>query len=519
MEAVAPERRLAGRYELEELIGQGGMAAVWRARDARLARLVAVKILRDHLARDPQFLERFQREAVAAASLTHPCIVSVFDTGVDDATCFIVLEYFEGQSLAQHLASKGPLEATRTAELMLPVLTALGVAHSAGLVHRDVKPANILVGPDHRVKVADFGVAKAAQSGHDLTRTGAILGTVAYLSPEQVQGSEVDARSDVYSAGVVMFELLTGRLPFHAESDVATALMRLTVDPPSPRDLRGGIPRELEAVVLRAMARDPSARFPTAEAMRAAVERAGRLEERTLPRGIPPVVPESAARGRQGPSDFRAWMLVPLVLLAVAVALIAGGLALGRLELGGPLGVRAAPAKGQPLSGGGATRSAAVPVARARDFDPPPGDGSENPEQVALAIDGNPGTAWMTDHYRTADFGGLKHGVGLWVELAQQARTAQVTISSPVPGWSFQLWSSSSPPAGSAPSAGAAGGPLPATDGTTTFTVGPGGKVTVSLTPVVTKGLLIWITGLAPSGGQFGYAAAIAEVSVMGTPT
>ncbi len=196
MEALAPDRRLAGRYVLEDLIATGGMAAVWRARDEVLARTVAVKCLREELAQDGDFAQRFQHEAVSAARLTHPNIISVFDTGVDGGVYFIVMEYFSGSTLRQLMQQNGALEPERAIALIVPVLTALGFAHRQGLVHRDVKPGNILVSADARVKVTDFGIAKALVTEADLTTTGQVLGTVRYLAPEQVQGSEVDARSD-----------------------------------------------------------------------------------------------------------------------------------------------------------------------------------------------------------------------------------------------------------------------------------------------------------------------------------
>ena len=294
MEAVAPERRLAGRYVLEELIATGGMAEVWRARDDVLARMVAVKILRADLADDPSLSERFQREAVTAARLTHPHIISVFDTGIDDDTRYIVMEHFAGRSLREILEDRKALPTGESVAIMLPVLDALGFAHGNGLIHRDVKPGNILV-ENGRVKVTDFGIAKAAYAHGDLTTTGAMLGTVRYISPEQVEGGEIDSRSDLYSAGVVLYEMLTGRPPFAAQTDVATAMIRLTSDPLPPRAIRPGIPRGLESVVMRALARGPEDRFFSAEAMRAALERQAGPFDRWAARETP----QTRAAGRR----------------------------------------------------------------------------------------------------------------------------------------------------------------------------------------------------------------------------
>jgi serine/threonine-protein kinase len=437
---------------------------------------------------------------VAAAVLTHPCIVGVYDTGTDGGVCYIVLEYVPGASLREVL-NRGIPEPGRTVEVMVSVLSALGAAHDAGVIHRDVKPANIMVSEDGRVKVTDFGIARAAFHGDNLTSTGAVLGTVRYLSPEQVDGGNVDPRSDLYSTGVVLYEALTGRPPFSAETDVATALMRLTVDPPRARDIRPAIPRELEAVVLRAMARRPDDRFQSAQSMRLALERA-LGGERTRPRGIRPVGLERPARTS---STFRSWMLAPLVLVLLAAAAIAGGLALGRLEFGGPLGVRPAPATSGDAAPGGA--SGVLSISSAQDFDPQGNDHAENPDQVPFAIDGSAQTAWSTDHYNTAEFGGLKQGLGIWLSLARESSVDAVTITSPLEGWRFEVRAGASPEAAD---------PIQsATSGDSAFTARGSGPTTVRLTPSRVSGILIWITRLAPDGGRF--AASISGITVAGS--
>jgi len=501
MEAVAPEQRLAGRYVLEQLIAAGGMADVWRARDNVLARMVAVKILRPDLADDPVLSERFQREAVAAARLTHPHIISVFDTGCDDGTRYIVMEHFAGRSLREILDTRGPVPPGEAVAVMLPVLEALGFAHGHGLIHRDVKPGNILVGDGERVKVADFGIAKAAYAHGDLTTTGAMLGTVRYVSPEQVEGGAIDHRSDLYSVGVVLYEMLTGRPPFAAQTDVATALMRLTTDPLTPRDIRPGISRGVESVVMKALSRRPEDRFPSAEAMRAALERhAGPLDATaTGPFPVTPPVGEAAPAG--GGSAIRSWMLVPVILIVLAGAAVAAGLAVGKLEIGGPLGVRPAPKASATLASGVTGK---ITIAGVRDYDPE-GDGSENPRAAPFAIDGDPATAWRTDHYSTADFGRLKEGVGLWLDLGRPVDVQRVIIRSPLSGWTFEL------KAGTLQQLSA---PLSSTDGQITFTAFPSGRTTITLQPVKTSGILIWITRLAPDQGRF--VAAVSEVSAQG---
>jgi eukaryotic-like serine/threonine-protein kinase len=510
MEAIAPNRRLAGRYVLEELIDTGGMASVWRARDEVLARMVAVKILHGDLADDPEFAKRFQREAVAAARLTNPHIVNVYDTGIDDDVSYIVMEYSEGRNLREIMAERGTMEPEEAVAVVRPILSALAYAHANGLVHRDVKPANILVGDDGRVRVTDFGIAKAAFTGADLATTGRALGTVRYLSPEQARGSEVDARSDLYSVGIILYELLTGRVPFIAESDMATALMRLNQDPVPPRAFRGSIPRSVEAAVLRALARRPEDRFQSAESISTALERAvGGVELSAIhPFSVSGMPTRSAPRipaqvGGPGPSLFRSWMLVPLIVVVLAGAAIAAGLAIGRLELGGPLGVRPAP---DSSANAGRTAMSEIRVSRVQDFDPQGQDGAENPGQAPLAIDGDRGTTWSTDHYNSAEFGNLKDGVGLWLDLGRDSTVQRITVASPIEGWKFQL------KAGSI--SGTLSDALPATNGSTTFTIDHSGKVAIDLKPVRTSGLLIWITRLGADDRR--YAASIAEVTVEG---
>jgi tRNA A-37 threonylcarbamoyl transferase component Bud32 len=493
MASVVPKKRLGGRYVIEEHVADGGMASVWMAMDDVLARRVAVKTLREDLAARQDFRERFHREAVAAARLNHPAIVSIFDTGVDDGIAYIVMEYFDSRTLAEVAAGPGTLEVPEAIGLILPVLDALAYAHQSGLVHRDIKPGNILVGAANRVKVADFGLAKVL-SGHDLTTTGKVLGTVRYLSPEQVRGDEVDPRSDLYSVGVVLYELIAGRAPFQAETDIATAMMRLTVDPVPLRSMVPGLPRPVEGAVLRALARAPEDRFPTAEAMRSALDRWAETEARPAP---PAPAVTSSVDTADG-SLFRSWMLVPLLIVVLAVAAVAAGVALGRLEFGGPIGVRKA-------EGGETVRP--VAIASVRDFDPF-GDGSENPDEALQAIDGDRTTAWSTDHYNSAALGGLKPGVGLFLDLGGDHEVSRITIESPVSGWMFELLPGSSPDQDARP--------LRDVDGTSSFSMPPSGRLEIEIRPVRIPGLMIWITQLAPNPRGDRFVAEVGEVEIAG---
>lgn len=270
MTATEAGRVLGERYRLIRLIARGGMAAVWEADDTRLSRRVAVKILDPHHAGDEAHRARFRREAIAAAGLAHPGIVATYDTGDDDGVAYIVMELVDGPTLRDVLASRGRLSVGEAASIAVQIADALTFAHERGLVHRDVKPANVLIQRDGRVKVTDFGIAKAAADG-DLTRAGSVIGTARYLSPEQIGGEAARATADVYSLGLVLYEMLAGRLPFTGETEVAAALARLHAEPPRLSTVRDDVAPGLDDAVARALARDVAHRFPSAAALRAAV--------------------------------------------------------------------------------------------------------------------------------------------------------------------------------------------------------------------------------------------------------
>src|SRR5689334_16977444 len=264
---------LGERYEIGGVLGRGGMAEVHRGRDLRLGREVAVKVLRSDLARDPSFQVRFRREAQAAASLNHPAIVAVYDTGEDrtssGATPYIVMEYVEGETLRDVLRREGRLDPTRAMQLTADICGALDFSHRNGIVHRDVKPGNVMITPQGTVKVMDFGIARAvSDSAATMTSTAAVIGTAQYLSPEQARGEAVDARSDVYAAGCVLYELLTGEPPFTGDSPVAVAYQHVREDPKSPSEVNPAVPPQLDAVVLKALSKNPANRYQSAAEMR-----------------------------------------------------------------------------------------------------------------------------------------------------------------------------------------------------------------------------------------------------------
>jgi eukaryotic-like serine/threonine-protein kinase len=265
------DRLLDGRYAVEARLARGGMASVYLATDVRLERRVAVKVMHAALAEDPEFVARFNREARAAARLSHPAAVSVYDQGSDDGHVFLVMEYVAGATLRDVLRARGRLTAPEAVAVMDHVLAALGAAHTAGLVHRDVKPENVLVTNDGRVKVADFGLARAIAGANLTTDDSVLLGTAAYLAPEQVRDGVSDSRSDVYSAGVMLFELLTGTVPFTGDNPTAVAYRHISDDVPPPSSRAAGIPPELDELVAAATSRDPNARPADGRALHAAL--------------------------------------------------------------------------------------------------------------------------------------------------------------------------------------------------------------------------------------------------------
>ena len=268
---AAPGEVLAGRYELIQPIGSGGMATVWRARDTRLGRQVAVKLLRPEFAEDAEFVRRFETEARHAASLSHPNVATVHDTDVDAERRFIVMELVDGPSVADVIAQRGPLEPIVAVELAAAAARALAAAHRRGLIHRDVKPANLLIGRDGRVRLADFGIARALTSSR-ATTPGTVLGSIPYLSPEQARGEEATAAGDIFSLGVVLFEMLTGSLPWEADTPAAMATARLHVPAAPPSESVTDLPDGLDGIVEKALQLDPAERYPSARVLADALE-------------------------------------------------------------------------------------------------------------------------------------------------------------------------------------------------------------------------------------------------------
>ena len=323
---------LGGRYELGELLGHGGMADVRKATDLRLGRAVAVKMLRTDLAKDATFQARFRREAQSAASLNAPSVVAVYDTGEDELdgvrVPYIVMEYVEGQTLREVLRDGQRLMPNRALEITAGVLTALEYSHRQGIVHRDIKPANVMLARNGDVKVMDFGIARAvADSGATMTQTANVLGTAQYLSPEQARGETVDARSDVYSTGCLLYELLTGRPPFQGESPVAVAYQHVRENPVPPSTLNPDVGSEADAIVMKALTKNPTNRYQSAAEMRTDIERA--LQGATV--SAPPVMPEPptqalAAVSEPAVEDERKSRKGAYIALTIGVIVVLAGL-------------------------------------------------------------------------------------------------------------------------------------------------------------------------------------------------
>lgn len=326
-------RLLGNRYLIQERIGEGGMAVVYRAQDQRLRREVAVKVLREPYASDPEFVRRFRQEAHAAASLSHPHVAAVYDVGSDGDVDYIVMELLPGRTLRDVLREQGPLPPERAVEIAIQVARALQHAHERGLIHRDIKPQNILFTPDEQVKVADFGIARAF-GGSSATETGTILGSVHYMSPEQVAGEPVGPPSDVYSLGVVLYEMLTGQRPYEGASPFEIAQKHLQGGFPPPQQVRPEIPPALAAIVQKAMARLPSHRFASAREMEQALRgwQQGGGEATAATRILPPGRPEPSStpeyRYAPPPEPMTArpwvWAVMVLVVLVSSVGLVVG---------------------------------------------------------------------------------------------------------------------------------------------------------------------------------------------------
>jgi eukaryotic-like serine/threonine-protein kinase len=410
---------IAGRYEVEELVGHGGMSSVYKARDALLERHVALKILHEQYSTDDDFVERFKREARSVAQLQHPNIVTVIDRGAEDGRQYIVFEYIDGENLKEHVVRKGRLDVREALEIAAEVAHGLAFAHEQGLVHRDVKPQNILLNGDGRAKVTDFGIARTVDVD-GMTQTGTVLGTSNYIAPEQASGQRVDAHSDVYALGAVLYELLAGEVPFPGESFVVVAMKHMHEPAPSLLDVRGDVPLRVAAAVDRALEKDPEQRFPTMDAFAAELE-ACLAELDRGDNGDSTMIIPSRARGPKRHRKVSRWPIVIGVIALLAIAAIVIGLfAVGGSHDNSP-----------------ASANTRVQLAGLKAYDPY-GDNSEHDAAARNVTDGDPATYWTTESYSDAPSLG-KPGVGLVLDAGTLTQLKQLVVVTDTPGFTAQI--------------------------------------------------------------------------------
>jgi eukaryotic-like serine/threonine-protein kinase len=485
--------RLGGRYRLEARIGQGGMSMVYRALDETLQRRVAVKLMNREVVSDSDQLERFRREARAVAQLNHPHVVGVIDAGEDEGRPYIVFEYVEGETLKERIRRGGRLPITEAVAYAIEIARALGAAHARHIVHRDVKPQNVLIDEEGSCKVTDFGIARTLDE-EGLTADGRVLGTTDYVSPEQALGQPVTGQSDLYSLGVLLYEMLTGQVPFRGESQVAVAMKHVRDALPDVQAKRPEVSAALAAVVDRATAKPLQDRYANDAELIAdledvlAIETARTGDTRGEVTSVLQTLP--SRKRRRVPFQIR-HRARATALGALALVIIAGIAVF--LATRAHHGVPPLPQK--------SPSAALVPVSLcqncAHDYNPFGLDGSktQNPGEVGLAIDGNPNTAWQTETYYGGTLG--KPGVGIYVDAAPHVVARKIVILTATPGWPVQIWARNTTPSP-----------------TDNFPVGPNGWTMVGSASYVHhqqtisinragksyRYWLVWITSLPPGG-------------------
>jgi eukaryotic-like serine/threonine-protein kinase len=488
---------LSGRYKLEAKLGSGGMSTVYLAKDGTLDRAVAVKVMHREMSEQPDQLERFRQEARAVAKLSHPNVVAVIDAGEDGGHPYIVFEYVEGETLKQRIARLGALDTQEALAYAIEIARGLTVAHARNMVHRDIKPQNVLIDAEGRAKLTDFGISRQLEQD-GMTATGRVLGTTDYVAPEQAMGHPVDPRSDVYSLGVVLYEMLIGQVPFHADSQVGVAMKHVNEEMPDVQQRRPEVSAAAALVVERATDKDPARRYQEvgemiddlSTALEVEAARAG-----TTTGEATSVLDAVPAPERKLSSGAR-WSRVAIAVLALIVA---GALfAVWKISDGG--------------GGGGALKDkgAVVALSSATDFDPF-GDGEEGPESVSLAVDGNPtGTAWTSEHYDTSDFAGTKSGedpgVGLYLTASSESRPSEMVVRG-APGWDAEIYAVASEPPQELEEWGEPVGAI--------AEAGDPAEIPLAVTAPA-KYFLIWFTKAAPSRDQDGrYRLEIDDVKLI----
>ena len=435
---------LSGRYKLEAKLGSGGMSTVYLARDTTLDRPVAVKVMHRGMSEQEDQLQRFRQEARAVAKISHPNLVAVIDAGEDGGYPYIVFEYVEGETLKRRINRVGALDVQESLAYAIEVGRGLTVAHGRGLVHRDIKPQNVMIDAEGRAKLTDFGISRQVdQDG--MTATGRVLGTTDYVAPEQAMGRGTDQRSDIYSLGVVLFEMLTGSVPFEADSQVGVAMKHVNEELPDVQKERPEISAATALVVERATAKDPGKRYADigemiddlSTALEVEAAREGRTtgEATSVLEAVPPASRKLSGRRRWS------WGLVGLAVLIVAVVVV-----IVVIDSSGN-----APLVGNHETGGG-QKSSGTPVTleSATAYDPE-GDDEEENQIEEYAVDGDPtGTSWTTEHYEAADMAGTKTGpdpgVGIYVTAKAVATPQKMVVRTPTPGWNAQVFAAAAGP-------------------------------------------------------------------------
>jgi hypothetical protein len=487
--------KLSGRYRIQDEIGSGGMSTVYCAFDETLEREVALKVLHSDISSDPAALERFRREARTVAQLSHPHVVMVIDAGEDEGRPYIVFEHVRGETLKEKIRREGRLPIGEAVAYAIEIGRALSAAHERGLVHRDVKPQNVLIDEEGRAKVTDFGIALGLERD-SLTAAGRVVGTTDYVSPEQALGSDVTGQSDIYSLGIVLFEMLTGDVPFKAESDVSVAMKHVREGIPDIQKRRPGVSAALAAVLERATAKELQNRYRSMDEFVADLEevlayetaRAGEATGEAT--AILSALPANVGRGRplwRRLAPLAAYLLVVAAAVVGAVVLIGGG--------------------GSGDTGSTDSGLSRIPLSESavHDYDPAPGDGSENSEQRGLAVDGDKTTAWETENYDTPELGNIKDGVGLYLDAGRPVVAHALRIVTPKSGWSFQVYVANSVPASIGGWTKVADEKMSGTHETVTFdTAGQASRY-----------FLVWITTLtqSPTGRS---NAAISDLELLG---
>ncbi|HXS32837.1 MAG TPA: protein kinase [Solirubrobacterales bacterium] len=429
---------LSGRYRLEAKLGSGGMSTVYLARDQTLDRPVAVKVMHREMSEQADQLERFRQEARSVAKFSHPNVVSVIDAGEDGGHPYIVFEYVEGETLKQRISRNGALEPQEAIAYAIEIARGLSVAHARNMVHRDIKPQNILIDAEGRAKLTDFGISRQLEQD-GMTATGRVLGTTDYVAPEQAMGRKVDPRTDIYSLGVVLYEMLVGQVPFAADSQVGVAMKHVNEELPDVQRRRPDVSAAVALVVERSTAKDPAERYQQvgemiddlSTALEVEAARAGSTtgEATSVLDAVPPPKRTLSSRARWS------WAaIVGLLLVAGATLLVIQLISNGDFGGGG-----ANKGKGNPVS-----------ISSATDYDPQ-GDGEEVGSKVELTVDGDPtGTAWETEHYESDTFAGTKTGpdpgVGVYVTTTSPVKPAKMIVRTPTSGWDAEVFAAASGP-------------------------------------------------------------------------